>query len=114
MENLILSAEHFVNSKHQAVLFFAQGFFAGRIPHSELHLFCWDIIEEWVHYASHSAKQEPYSLKERAFWHLLHQLHFWDEDKLSNDRYLRSEIETCMDCLNDKIHEPLDFVGIRP
>ncbi len=109
-----MTAEEFVNSKQKSLLFFARGYFSKTIPHQELHLFCWDIIEEWVHYASHSVKSEPYSLQERAFWHLVHQLHFWNDEKLMTDQYLKTEIDTCMDCLDNKIHEPLDFIGIRP
>ncbi len=111
---ICVTAKNFVNTKYKALLFFTRGFFDNDIPHQELSLFCWDVIEEWVHYASHSTKHEPYSLRERAFWHLLHQLHFWGENKLLNDEFLRSEISTCIACLEDKIHEPLDFVGIRP
>ena len=109
-----MTANAFIEQKYQALLYFIRGVYAGDIPHEELALFCWDILEEWVHYASHTVKKEPYSLRERAFWHLLHQLHFWSSDKLLNDPFLRSEITTCIDCLEHKIHEPLDFVGIRP
>jgi hypothetical protein len=48
------------------------------------------------------------------FWHLLHQFHFWPEQKLISDPYLRSELATCLDYLEGAGQYPLDCVGIRP
>ncbi len=69
-------------------------------------------MEEWNHIKFDASA--PYSHKERVFWHLLHQIHFWPEAKLLTDKYLRSELETCMGYLEGEGQIPLDCVGVRP
>lgn len=108
-----MNIQHFINSKSNQLVYYVRGFWDQLIPYKEVELFFWDTMEEWTQYANHS-QDEPYSQKERAFWHLLHQLHFWPESKLRQDPYLKSEINACLECLEDKDYCPLDFIGIRP
>lgn len=102
----------FINSKAPQLAYYVRAFWARRIPYAEVDLYFWDTLEEWNHVTSKN--NEPYSQKERVFWHLLHQLHFWSESKLLKDPYLRSELSTCLDYLEDGGQYPLDCVGIRP
>ena len=48
-------------------------------PYAEVDLY-FDTMEEWTQIEA--ASHELGSQRERVFWHLLHQLHFWNEDKL--------------------------------
>lgn len=82
------------------------------MPHQELDLFFWDTLEEWTQ-VKHT-QTEPYSQKERVFWHVLHQIHFWDDSKLMADPFLRGELCTCLDYLEGQGFCPLDCIGIRP
>lgn len=54
----------------------------------------WDSMEEWgqIEYTF----TQPYTPKERVFWHLLHQVHYWPEDKLAHDTYLIEELTNCV------------------
>jgi hypothetical protein len=104
--------QHFIDEKSKQLAFFIRGFWEYRIPHREIELYFWDTLEEWTQVKS--SDQEPYSQKERVFWHLLHQFHFWPEQKLISDPYLRSELATCLDYLEGAGQYPLDCVGIRP
>lgn len=104
--------QSFIESKAKQLAFYVRGLWAKRIPYTEVELFFWDTLEEWAQVKA--SETEPYSQKERVFWHLLHQLHFWSEQKLVNDEYLRSELLTCLEYLEGDGQYPLDCIGIRP
>lgn len=103
---------NFIQRKSSQLPFYIRGFWDKKIPHSELDLFFWDTLEEWAQITDREG--EPYSQRERVFWHLLHQVHYWPEQKLMSDPYLRSELVTCLDYLEGEGEYPLDCVGIRP
>ena len=107
-----VKVQHFINNKASQLTFFVRAFWEQRIPYSELDLYFWDTLEEWAQVKNHP--DEPYSQKERVFWHLLHQLHYWPEQKLLKDPYLVSELTTCIEYLEGEGQYPLDCVGIRP
>ena len=102
----------FVDTKAAQLCFYLRGFWKNNIPHSELDLFFWDTMEEWslVNYDM----DQPYTQRERVFWHALHQLHFWTEEKLKFDPFLVEELTSCLAFLEGKGHCPLDCAGIRP
>jgi len=104
--------QNFIDKKSKQLAYFVRGFWAGKIPYSEVDLFFWDTMEEWE--PIKSDESDPYSQKEIVFWHLLHQLHFWSEKKLHQDTYLRTELDTCLDYLEGEGRYPLDCIGIRP
>lgn len=107
-----VKVQGFINSKARQLTFYVRGFWQQTIPYSEVDLYFWDTLEEWNQVERNP--DEPYSQKERVFWHLLHQMHYWPEQKLLQDPYLRDELNTCIDYLEGEGEYPLDCVGIRP
>lgn len=112
MEVTALNIDDFIKTKSMQLAFYVRAFWQRRISYSELDLYFWDTMEEWNHIKVESTL--PYCHKERVFWHLLHQIHYWPEIKLLNDHYLRSELNTCMVYLEGEGQFPLDCVGVRP
>lgn len=104
--------QSFIDNKANQIPYFVRGFWERRIPYSEVDLYFWDTLEEWSQV--NRREEEPYSQKERVFWHLLHQLHYWPEQKLLKDPYLISELSACLDYLEGEGQYPLDCIGIRP
>lgn len=102
----------FVDTKAAQLCFYLRGFWQEEIPHTELEIFFWDTMEEWslVDYQ----QDQPYTPKERVFWHVLHQLHYWSEEKLRHDPTMVNELSNCLVFLEGKGVCPLDCVGIRP
>lgn len=107
-----MDVQTFINAKASQLPFFVRAFWDERIPYAEIDLYFWDTLEEWTQV--NPRENEPYSQKERVFWHLLHQLHFWSEQKLMKDPFLRGELTTCLEYLEGEGQYPLDCVGIRP
>ncbi|MDO6565767.1 hypothetical protein Q4561_01720 [Alteromonas sp. 1_MG-2023] len=107
-----MTVQSFVNKKAKQLCFYLRSFWQGELPVEEIELFFWDSMEEWgqIEYTF----TQPYTYKERVFWHLLHQVHFWQEDKLRSDQYLVDELMNCVLYLEGKGHCPIDCVGIRP
>lgn len=104
----------FVQIKSRQLAFFVRGFLIHKIPYSELDLYFWDTMEEWSQIKK--GKQQAYENTEHVFWHVLHQIHYWPQEVLLQDPFLRGELETCLDCLENqgKYPLPLDCIGIRP
>ncbi len=102
----------FIESKARQLCFYLRAFWQGELPHSELELFFWDTMEEWGQVRN--ATKSPYSQRERVFWHLLHQIHYWPEEQLERDLYLKQELDNCVNFLDGKGFCPFDCVGIRP
>ena len=104
----------FVKNKSKQLAYYVRFFLQHKIPYSELDLFFWDTMEEWVQVKK--GKHLPYEKTEQVFWHVLHQIHYWPQRKLIEDPYLRGELETCLDCLESEgvYPLPLDCIGIRP
>lgn len=109
---VLVTVDHFIESKAPQLAYYVRAFWEGRIPYAEVDLYFWDVMEEWAQIPTSS--HEPASPKERVFWHLLHQLHFWDAKKLLDDPYLHSELQVCVDFLEGAKEFPLDCVGVRP
>lgn len=107
-----MKVEPFIKHKAQQLCFYLRAFWEGELPFSELELFFWDTLEEWaqVEYSL----EHPYSQRERVFWHLLHQTHYWPEEKLKYDNYLVEELTNCTLYLEGKGFCPFDCIGIRP
>ncbi|SEH92783.1 hypothetical protein SAMN05660691_02220 [Rheinheimera pacifica] len=103
---------HFIDLKSQQLIFYISRYFRGRLPHSELHLFIWDTLEEWAQLSA--PLQQPCSSRERVFWHLIHQLEFWPDSILQQDKLLRRNIQDCLCYLKGYGVAPPDCVGIRP
>ncbi len=108
------TVSNFVHRKSKQLAYFVRGFLQNKIPYSELDLFFWDTMEEWTQIKK--GKHLPYENTEHVFWHLLHQVHYWPKRALTEDLYLRGELETCLDCLESEGNYPmpLDCIGIRP
>jgi hypothetical protein len=107
-----VTVQEFVNKKAKQLCFYLKAFWRNELPAQELELFFWDSMEEWGQISF--AFSQPYTQQERVFWHLLHQVHYWSEDKLRNDTYLLDELKNCVNFLEGEGMCPLDCVGIRP
>lgn len=107
-----MKVDVFINEKSRQLCFYLRGFWNHDIAYTELELFFWDILEEWSQVEYDLA--QPYSSKERAFWHLLHQMHFWDVEKLMHDQEIIDELQRCASYLEGHGTCPQDCVGIRP
>ncbi len=107
-----MTVQEFVNQKAQQLSFYLKSFWQGEMPFKELELFFWDTMEEWGQIAY--SLTQPYTQKERVFWHVLHQLQFWTEETLLKDQVLIDELKTCVLFLDGNGHCPFDCVGIRP
>ena len=107
-----MNIQEFIDAKSSQLTYFLRAFWNESIPYSEINLFFWDTLEEWIQVRPDD--EVPYTQKERVFWHLLHQLHYWPEHKVKSDTYLRGELNTCLEYLEGGDEYPLDCVGIRP
>ncbi|WP_325071763.1 hypothetical protein [Flocculibacter collagenilyticus] len=108
----MINVNDFIEHKARQLTFYVKAFLSRQIGYSEIKLYLWDTLEEWSQV--NIKLKEPYTTKERVFWHLLHQLSFWSENTLLSDQYLQSELSTCIDYLEGEGQYPLDCVGIRP
>ncbi|HBN87790.1 MAG: hypothetical protein ACI832_000418 [Rheinheimera aquimaris] len=104
--------DQFIEQKSQQLIFYISRYLRGRLPHSELHLFVWDTLEEWAHF-NHTVHL-PYTNRERVFWHLIHQLECWPDATLRESKTLRRNIQDCICYLKGRGIAPLDCVGVRP
>ncbi|WP_026376373.1 hypothetical protein [Aestuariibacter salexigens] len=107
-----MTVTQFIDNKVQQLSYYLHNYWRGLLPYSELDLYFWDTLEEWAQIKG--SAQEPYSQKERVFWHVLHQMHFWPDNKLSQDPILKTELQTCIAYLDGEGFCPFDCVGIRP
>ena len=107
-----VKVNNFINEKSQQLCYYLRGYWGNLIAYSELELFFWDVLEEWsqVEYSL----EQPYSSQERVFWHLLHQIHYWDAQKIMLDDDLIEELQCCACFLEGTGRCPIDCVGIRP
>ncbi|MFT4993304.1 MAG: hypothetical protein ACI965_000322 [Paraglaciecola sp.] len=106
--------QYFINAKASQLTYFIRAFLNRRIAYSEMELYFWDTMEEWSQVKI--GKHLPCGQREIVFWHLLYQMHYWPEQTLLNDLYLRSQLNTCLEYLESE-HPyplPLDCIGMRP
>jgi len=75
-------------------------------------LFVWDTLEEWAQLSK--ASHLPYTHHERVFWHLIHQLEFWPDATLRENKKLRRNIQDCICYLKGRGMAPIDCIGVRP
>lgn len=105
-------ATYFIEQKSQQLVFYASRFLRGQLPHHELHLFIWDTLEEWATLSGRPL--EPPAYQEKVFWHLLHQLEYWPEQQLLQNRKLKRNLQSCLRFLAGKGLRPENCVGLRP
>ena len=107
-----MSVAAFIEVKARQLVYYLKAFWRDEIAYQEVDLFFWDTLEEW---AGLSNRHElPISPKERVFWHLMHQVHYWPQNLLHADSVLREELSRCVDYLENGGFCPFDCVGIRP
>lgn len=108
----LVNVTFFIDEKAKQLCYYLRGYWGSLIGYSELELFFWDVLEEWSQVDYHL--EQPYTHKERVFWHLLHQIHYWDAHKLMYDNELIDELQACAGFLEGHGRCPIDCVGIRP
>ncbi len=104
--------EQFIDEKILQLHAYVSAVIEQRLHYTELDRFILDTMSDWTLLSVDD--ETPHSAKERVFWHLLHQVHYWNEDKLINDQFLVDELNNCVNFLEGLGHCPLDCVGIRP
>lgn len=102
----------FIQSKSPQLAYYVRAYLFHRITYQDFELFIWDALEEWTQV--NMRPNQPYTMDERVFWHLLHQVKYWSESDLKTDILLRQELMHCVSFLEGKSKAPLDCVGIRP
>lgn len=107
-----MNVKQFIDGKAEQLVYFLRAYWDKIIPIEELELYFWDTLEEWAQLSV--AETHPYTEKERVFWHVMHQTHYWPPKTLLVDPYLRCELQACLNYLEDEGHCPVDCVGIRP
>lgn len=109
---MTLLVQHFIDRKAEQLAFYIRSYWQDELPYKELECFLWDTFEEWSQVKNQ--QNQPYSHKERIFWHVLHQAHYWDEPLIRNDEYIKTQLSMCILFLEGQGLCPLDVVGIRP
>lgn len=104
--------EPFIEQKSRQLIFYLSRFLRGRLPHSELHLFVWDTLEEWSQLRVRSWR--PETLREQVFWHLLYQIEYWSEPELKQNSDVRRDLQYCLSFLHGYGQLPCYCVGVRP
>ena len=113
MSIYILTPELFIKQKAQQLVFFVNKLMIQAIPFNEVHMFSWDILEEWGKLET----EEQMSINdfERVFWSLFYTIQFEAECDLINNKHLRLQINKCCNYLQDpSLAVPNGCVGVRP
>ena len=111
-ELFILLVQQFIDHKAEQLAFYMRSYWQNELPYQELECFLWDTFEEWSQLNNQS--MQPYSHKERVFWHVLHQAHFWEEPIIKHDIYVKTQLSTCVMYLEGNGLCPIDVIGMRP
>jgi len=107
-----LLVQHFIDRKAQQLTFYMRSYWRHELPYSELECFLWDTFEEWSQIKNQ--RSQAYSHKERIFWHVLYQTHYWKEPLIRCDESIKTQLSMCILFLEGQGFCPLDVVGIRP
>ncbi|KMT65875.1 hypothetical protein [Catenovulum maritimum] len=107
-----MRVNQFIDLKAKQLVYYVRAFLVRTIDYSELDIFIWDTLEEWGQVTV--SKNESYSEKERVFWHLVHQISFWEKETLLNDTLLINELNICVEYIDGNGCFPMDCIGIRP
>jgi len=110
--HITLLVQHFIDRKARQLAYYMRSYWQNELPYAELECFLWDTFEEWSQVKNQ--KTQPYSHKERIFWHVLHQTHYWEEPRLRYDECIKTQLSMCISFLEGQGLCPLDVVGIRP
>ena len=108
-----MTVASFIKVKARQLVYYLRSFWRGELPYQEVHLFFWDTLEEWGQVSNRD--KFPVSYDEQVFWHLMHQIQYWPQERLLEDSVLlRKELCMCVNYLDDGGFCPFDCVGIRP
>ncbi|MFT5543047.1 MAG: hypothetical protein ACI97K_000584 [Glaciecola sp.] len=104
--------QNFIDRKAEQLAFYMRSYWQNELPYTELECFLWDTFEEWSQVKNQRC--QPYSHKERIFWHVLHQAQYWEEPLIRSDECIKNQLSMCILYLEGDGVCPLDVVGIRP
>lgn len=113
MSIYVLTPELFINQKAQQLVFFVKKLIEKAIPYEEIHLFTWDILEEW----SKLDKEHLNNINnyESVFWYLFFIVQFEEPNNIIQHKALRERVNQCCNYLIDPtLNVPKDCVGLRP
>ncbi|WP_110427933.1 hypothetical protein [Glaciecola sp. KUL10] len=106
-----MNVREFIDNKSPQLSYYLRSYWQQELPYNELECFIWDTLEEWTQIENQAT--EAYSAKERIFWHVLQQAHYWQEYELTNEQ-IKPELEMCILHLEKDGLCPFAVVGIRP
>jgi hypothetical protein len=89
-------------------------FLARKIPYQQLEDLSWQLLSHWQALCVIPMDKTPANAQEGVFWHLLHSLHLWDEQRLLCDDALRLQLMACANFLADEGPCPHHCIGSRP
>lgn len=104
--------EQFINEKITQIGAYINAVLNQTLHYTELDQFVLDTMEEWTVF--HVTDETPSNARERVFWHIIHELSLHGANGLTQDLYLRSEMNTCLDFFAGKGSYPIDCIGWRP
>ena len=104
--------QHFIDRKAEQLAFYMRSYWQNELPYKELEVFLWDTFEDWSQIENQNL--QPYSHKERVFWHVLNQAHYWQESEIMEDAFIKTQLEYCVYFLEGKGLCPIDVIGMRP
>jgi hypothetical protein len=107
-----MTVTSFIKVKARQLVYYLRSFWRGELPYQEVNLFFWDTLEEWIQLSNRD--KSPLTSEEQVFWHLMHQVQFWPQERLRDDDVLRDELSLCVNYLENGGFCPFDCVGIRP
>ena len=107
-----MTVTSFIKVKARQLVYYLRSFWRGELPYQEVNLFFWDTLEEWIQLSN--SDKSPLTSEEQVFWHLMHQVQFWPQERLRDDDVLRDELSLCVNYLENGGFCPFDCVGIRP
>ena len=107
-----MTVSSFIKVKARQLVYYLRSFWRGDLPYREVNLFFWDTLEEWIQVSGRD--KFPLTSEEQVFWHLMHQIQYWPQDRLLTDSVLRDELCLCVNYLEKGGFYPFDCVGIRP
>ena len=113
MSIYILTPELFIKQKAQQLVYFVQKLIENELPYEEVHLFTWDILEEWSTLNKEHLKDiNDY---ESVFWYLFFIIQFEEQHDLISNKSLRLKVKKCCDYLiTPQLIVPQNCIGIRP
>jgi hypothetical protein len=104
--------ERFISEKAKQMSAYISAVSNQTLHYTELDQFIVDTMEEWT--SLNVTDETPSTVKERVFWHLVHEVSLHGGQALQQNLFFKSEMNTCIDFFNGIGSYPIDCIGWRP